>query len=395
MENSCIQRSTYLNSSVKNMLIENFLKKVSDKKGATLKSESSFEEVLKSSQIPDLNSSEAISRKPLPKSASQSRPSSVCSNKSSNAYSTHHQDSTIPLKFLTAINGVSLKTIKDYQTTLKNDSIDCLAYCFLMLWVYIDRSCENYSGLKLLRKNSLEIFKKIISVPGNFIKNVRALPKYIRQKKVPLKDIKKSLAWISMINPQTLGPFYSLYELLKQTLEYSQLYYGTNPVFNANVLKNKNKTGSSQSKDNKRNPCDKPYNFKPKEFLLQENSFIIETNNENDTYNELSINCRSGSVNKFLNCKKLNKPIIENKLKFKNVMFFMKSRVVQRIHEKFLSFLSKINYSTELKEDKEILKKTVIEEFVKTFEQETKNDADKYIKYFTVTKDFYELLEKL
>ena len=390
MENSPFQRPSHLNFSVKQMLIENFLHQESQKPDSVLAS-LKLNTIKKELPTTGLNSSQIISQSSINKLLDSSRPSSACSSKSTNLYNTQHQDSNISSEFLLAINKITLKVIKECQKGIPNENIELLVFSFLIILKNSDKALNKNYGLKLIRTNSFEIFKKLLTVPGNFVKQIRALPATIRVKRVPEKDLKKSLAWLNMVNYETLSVFKPIHDLLVQLFLYSKKYYSfpiTFTTFFDKSKKNKNKINFSYTKTEENSEF-KLLNNKALTTSIKNYHPILEINNENDLQIENSLKQSKKKPDLSLNTT-------TRKQKTKNEIFFQNSRIIQKIHEKFLSFLKNKKQNEEFVEENFREKiKNAINEFSNTLNENLVLKAVKYLENFTSTKEFLLILNKL
>ncbi|OMJ72129.1 hypothetical protein SteCoe_29513 [Stentor coeruleus] len=328
MEPSYFQRSDYLNSRVKHILIESLIKRECLDSSFSHSSYRGEEISFDKSCTSDLNSSEILSViPPLIKSENPSRPSSSCSTKSSNLQAYKYQDSSIPDSYFTSINNISLKTIKAYEKAQNSGNLECLLYSFLIIFTGIKRNADVLHSVVLMRNKAFSIFKGFLSVPGNFIKSLRGIPRIIRQKRLSLNDLKKSLAWFNMSSMENLGIYASLYEFVKETLAYSRKFYCVPIVFD------ENKTPLSV-KDNKGpNKVEKNHFYAKNTQKNTEVSIVFTESADEDSENTLRpTHARKKSLKNPKMCS------YTSKFKDKNNSFLMNSRIVQKSKDAFTKY---------------------------------------------------------
>lgn len=328
MESSYFQRSDYLNSRVKHMLIESLIKRECLDSSFSHSSYRGEDNSFDKSITTDLNSSEILSViPPLIKSKNPSRPSSSCSAKSSNLQAYKYQDSSISDSYFTSINSITLKTIKAYEKTQNSGNLECLLYSFLIIFTGIKRNADVLHGVILMRNKAFSIFKGFLSVPGNFIKSLRGIPRVIRLKRLSLNDLKKSLAWFNMVSIEDLGIYASLYEFVKETLAYSRKFYCVPIVFNECK-------GPLSVKDNKGpNKIEKNHFYVKNMQKNTEMSIVLTESADEDSENTLRpTHARKKSLKNSKMCS------YASKFKDKNANFLLNSRIVQKSKDAFAKY---------------------------------------------------------
>ncbi|OMJ66532.1 hypothetical protein SteCoe_36589 [Stentor coeruleus] len=328
MDSNYFQRSDYLNSRVKYMLIDSFVKRdgldLSFSNSSCKCEETSFEKP----SLVDLNSSEILSSvPPLIKSEDPTRPNSSCSQKSSTFQTSKCHDPSLSDTYHMAITNLSSKTLKSLEKYPNNDNLECLLYSFLILYTSIKGNSDMLKGIVLMRSKAYVIFKNFLTAPDKLIKNIKLIPRIIRQKRLGLSDLKKSLAWFNMVSSENLGAFIYVYDFIKETLAYSRKFYCVSLVFNEYKLPLGNK-------DNKLLNCVEKNHLYSKN-LGKMNEVVGRLNESIEEVNENTLRPPQSAKRPLKNPKLC---MFTNKLKEKNTVFLMSSRIVQKNKEGFAKF---------------------------------------------------------
>lgn len=328
MDSNYFQRSDYLDSRVKYMLIDSFVKKecldLSFSHSSYKCEETSFEKPC----LADLNTSEILAFvPPLVKSEDPTRPNSSCSQKSATFQTSKCHDPSLSDTYHMAITNLSQKTLKSLEKLPNTDNLECLLYSFLILYTSIKGNADMLNGVVLMRSKAFNIFKSFLSFPEKLIKNIKLIPRIIRQKRLGLSDLKKSLAWFNMVSSENLGAFLCIYDFIKETLAYSRKFYCVSIVFNEYKLPLGNK-------ENKLLNCVEKNHLYAKN-LQKMNEGIGRLNESIEEVNENTLRPPQ-NMRKPLKNPKLC--MFTNKLKEKNTVFLMSSRIVQKNKEGFSRF---------------------------------------------------------
>ncbi|OMJ70613.1 hypothetical protein SteCoe_31356 [Stentor coeruleus] len=328
MDSNYFQRSDYLDSRVKYMLIDTFVKKDCLDQSFSHSSYKCEETSFEKPCFVDLNSSEILlSIPPLIKSENPTRPNSSCSQKSVSFQVSKFHDPSLSETYHTAITNISLKTLKSLEKYPNNDNLECLLYSFLIIYTSIKNNKDILKNIVLMRSKSFTIFKNFLTIPDKFIKSIKLIPKNIRQKKISLTDLKKSLAWFNMVSLENLGEYLYIYDFIKETLVYSRKFYCVSIVFNDHKLPLGNK-------DNKLLNCVEKNHLYLKN-IGKINEVVGRFNESIEEVDENTLRPPQSSKRPLKNPKLC---LFTNKLKEKNTFFLMSSRIVQKNKEGFARF---------------------------------------------------------
>ena len=417
------EKKNFRSSSIKQMIIDEYIKNSGYSSLSKLKSKSNIPEItitdpgniLRSESAHSLNQFIPVSKRPVQKS----RPSSVCSSKSTNLYTSQYFDANISVEFSTAIKNCTIKAVQNLQKTGKNENSLCLVFSLLMILAEIDDNIDFTPGVKILRSRVWQTFLSYISKPGLFVQIIKKLPKLIKDRKIPENDIKKAAGLFNMVSLNKITEFKIIYDLVKEALLYIKDCYGINILFKPpkDIQKKVNKYTFTDEKPvgKHRNASVQVQNF---ETSIVVNIFPKSTKNESK---ELSFSSEIFNPNNVeiiepvleqpsqqeLLSRLLKQPIslfkpeivprkIRNKSKsnLKNQQFLIESRVNKRIHDKLIRFFDGKKTTEKIGDKQEIIEK-LINEFIETLPcAEISASTLKFLEYFVTTKEFDHYIQK-
>lgn len=349
------------------------------------------------------------------KSPPRSRPSSVCSAHSSNTLASNFYDPTISSVFTLAIKNINIKKVQYLQKAARDENSQYLVNAFLMLLAQNETNVDFSTGLKIMKTSVWPIFERYLYKPGFFIQIIRRMPKSIKGKKVPEKDVKRALGLFNMVDIDKIGVYYSLYTFVKECFNYISECYNMPIVFRPKTSENKprrlkcraDKTSRAQSgqfdqiencseAEKNPKPTEKIPTYRPSSALAEHSGGNFQDKPENSLLNAKDL--YEEQVKKSLqHFKNLSLPKDRKYFNTKAQQFLINSRVNKRIHDKFISFLQEKSTSKSCEGvPKDSLTQKLIENFIKTLPcSEMSAGTIKFIEYFTHTKEFERLKNHL
>lgn len=346
----------------------------------------------------------------------KSRSNSVCSNQSMMSLASKIQEIEISYDYSMAIKKITTKSVQTMQRAPKDENSQCLVNAFLILLTQNALNADFSLGSKNMKTMAWPLFEKLLFKPGSLIQIIRDMPKAINARKISEADAKKSFGLFNIIDASKLGPYFLLYNFVKESLNYINHCYNL-PNDNKNIekpaiintikrLDRKSRPLSSNFENSEsQKPIEKPIktlvkkplarSFSVNTDLIGENMHILSdeaTTKAKQNFDDMLK--KSMSAFKSLSLAQCQKDLNSS---FKAEKFLMDSRVNKRIHEKFVNFLERFGglVGCEGLLEREMRVK-IVEEFVKTLTcAEMSAGTVSFIVYFIQTKEFDKYFMKI
>ena len=254
--------------------------------------------------------------------------------------------------------------------------------------------------------------------------------------KIPQKDLKKSLFLFNMVDERRIGVYRFIYKLVRECLIYFGDCYGINVIFKRAALPN-NEIPKETGEKIIEKKLEKKYRNSSAQYEEPEISFhnvlaekVLNVSNlhlsskslveDNKSVTENPLNHQEISIKNVNpeaivlkpddhlkellkkpksffkpNALTKEKKISGSKQQLKNQKFLIDSRVNKRIHEKFLSFVSKKQEKVKIiNESFENKTQRIMDDFIKNLPcAEVSSSTLQYLEYLSTTKEFEKYLK--